>query len=295
MHHPELWEHLTKRKMILRYRPGAPWLVLIAYYGGIGCAPGCALELSDIVHQAAAALNADWAADPSYACIERDEVQKGDKLTSKTFEVVMIDDSDYHLPLAVNDQPLSAERARTELLKLKNEVQRRKSESPSARRSRVNAWKKQRDENGELLLDFPSVLTFQLMGEEAKDGHPAYVLSATPIRGIVPTTRAKKVLAGVQGKAWVERDTLHPMLVECTVVTPVPVYGALASVLPGTEIEIKMTPVTDATWLIDEVAIKLNVSKLHLFKSTAVTRSTYTKYRPNSAVLDELLAKAGKE
>ena len=253
------------------------------------------MELSDIVQRATAALNADWAADPSYACVEKDETRKGEKLTSKTFEVVMIDGSDYHLPLAINDQPLPPERKRAELLKLKNEVAKRTNESPSARRSRINAWKKERDENGELLLDFPSVLSFHLIGEDSKDGYPAYVLSATPIPGFVPKTRATKVLAGVEGKAWVERDTLHPMLVECTVVTPVPVYGALASVLPGTEIEIKMTPVTDATWLIDEVSIKLNVSKLHLFKSTAVTRSTYTQYRPNSAVLEELLAKADKE
>ena len=281
--------------MVSRYWQGVSWLCLIACYFAIGVGDGGAMELSDIVQRATAALNADWAADPSYACVEKDEVQKGEKLTSKTFEVVMIDGSDYHLPLAVNDQPLPPDHEKAELLKLRHEVGRRKCESPSARRARVNAWKKQRDENGELLLDFPSVLTFQLMGEEAKDGHPAYVLSATPIQGFVPKTRASKVLAGVQGKAWVEKDTLHPMLVECTVVTPVPVYGALASVLPGTEIEIKMTPVADTTWLIDEVSTRLNVSKLHLFKSTEVTRSTYTQYRPNSTVLDELLSKADQE
>jgi len=280
---------------VLSYRQWCSWLVLLACYCGIGCSPCQAAEVSEIVQRAAAALNSDWASDPLYACVERDEVQKGDKLTSKTFEVVMIDDSDYHLPLAVNDLPLPPERERAELLKLKKEVARRKSEGPSARRARVNSWKKQRDENGELLLDFPSVLTFQLVGEEAKNGHHAYVLSATPMKGIVPTTRAKKVLAGVEGKAWVEKDTLHPMLVQCTVVTPVPVYGALASVLPGTEIEIRMTPVTDSTWLIDEVSIKLNVSKLHVFKSTGLTRSTYIQYRPNSAVLEELLSKADKD
>ena len=267
-----------------RYSQGVTWLVLIGCYGGIGRSPCRAAEVSEIVQRATAALNSDWASDPSYACVEKDEVQKGEKLTSKTFEVVMIDGSEYHVPLAVDDQPLQPERQKAELLKLKNEVRRRKSESPSARRARVNAWKKQRDENGELLLDFPSVLTFQLLGEETKNGHSAYLLSATPIQGIVPTTRAKKVLGGVQGKAWVEKDTLHPMLVQCTVVKPVPVYGALASVLPGTEIEIKMTPVTDSTWLIDEVSIKLNVSKLHLFKSTGLTRSTYTQYRPNASV-----------
>jgi hypothetical protein len=99
----------------------------------------------------------------------------------------------------------------------------------------------------------------------------------------------------MQGTAWVERDTLHPMRVECTVTTPVPVYGVLASVLPGTQIVIGMTPVTNSVWLIDEVSMKLNVSKLHMFKSTGVTRSTYTQYRLNSAVIEELLSKANQE
>jgi hypothetical protein len=276
------------------WQPGL-WLLPLAYYCGIAGDPCRAADLSEIVQRATSALNSDWASDPLYACVEKDEVQKGEKTTSKTFEVVMIDGSDYHLPLAVDDQALPPDRQKAELSKLKHEVRRRNGENPSARRARINAWKKQRDENGELLLDFPTALSFQLLGEEAKNGYPAYVLSATPIRGIVPTTRAAKVLAGVQGRAWVEKDTLHPMFVECTVVTPVPVYGALASVLPGTEIEIRMAPVADSTWLIDEVSIKLNVSKLHLFKSTAVTRSTYTQYRPNSSVLEELLSKADQE
>ena len=278
-----------------RYRQWIPWLVVLACYFGIEHHPCRASSLSEIVQRATAALNSDWASDPQYACIERDEVQKGDKLTSKTFEVIIIDGSEYHLSLAVDDQPLSPDRQTAELIKLKNEVRRRQNENPSARRARINAWKKKRDENGELLLDFPTALTFQLLGEEAKNGHTAYVLSATPAPGIVPTTRATKVLAGMQGKAWVEKDTLHPMLVECTVVTPVPVYGPLASVLPGTEIEIKMTPVTDSVWLIDEVSMRLNVSKLHMFKSTTVTRSTYTQYRPNSSVVEELLSKAAQE
>jgi hypothetical protein len=207
----------------------------------------------------------------------------------------MIDGSEYRLALAVDDQPLPPDRQKAELIKLKREVERRQSENPSARRARINAWKKKRDENGELLLDFPTVLTFQLLGEETRNGHSAYVLAATPAPGFVPATRAARVLSGVQGKAWVEKETLHPMLVECTVVTPVPVYGALASVLPGTQIEIKMTPVTDSTWLIEEVSTKLNVSKLHIFKSTAVMRSTYNQYRLNSSVIEELLAKAGQE
>ncbi len=114
-------------------------------------------------------------------------------------------------------------------------------------------------------------------------------MAGTPKKGLKPTTRSAKVLAGIKGTAWVEKDQMHPMRVECLVVTPVPVFGPLAHVLPGTRIEIEMTPVGESTWLIDEVSMELKVSKLGLFKSTQMTRSTYKQYRPNSEVLAELL------
>ncbi len=270
-------------------------LLACAFGGLIGGSPRAAAQSEEIVYRATKALRSDWASDPLYSCIERDEIRKGEKTTSKTFEVIMIDGSDYHFPLAVDDLPLSAEQQRAELTRFKNEVRRREGESASARRARIAEWKKHRDENGELLLDFPTSLTLEPAGEETKNGRPAYVFNATPIKGLVPTTRAAKVLSGVEGKAWVDKETLHPMLVECTVVRPVPVFGALASVLPGTEIEIRMTPVSDSVWLIDEVSIRLSVSKLHMIKSTAMTRSTYTNYRLNTVVVEELLAKAAAE
>jgi hypothetical protein len=79
-------------------------------------APPCrAADLEEIVRRATAAIQADWAADPDYADLERDEVQKGGKVTSKTSRVVMIAGSDYYLPIAVNDQPLSPGQASSEL------------------------------------------------------------------------------------------------------------------------------------------------------------------------------------
>jgi hypothetical protein len=274
------------------FRSGPAAVALFAFC--LAGRPSEAADLNEIVRRAAEALKADWAADPSYACLERDETQKHGKSASKTFEVVMIDGSDYHLPVANDDQPVTPDRRKAELLRMKQEIERRRNESPSARRLRIESWKKQRDEDGEILLDFPGALDFQLIGEELKNGHPAYVLSATPKPGIVPATRAAKVLTGIRGKAWVEKENLHPMAVECTVIRAVPVYGPLASVLPGTDIEITMDRVADATWLIDLVSMKLNLSKLHLVNSSTITRSSYTKYRPNADELRDLLAEADR-
>lgn len=269
---------------------GPVWRAIITCSLLLSCHLSRAEETSEIVERATAALKSDWAADPSFACVERDETIKNGKVISKTFEILMIDGSDYHFPLAVDDEPLPPGRRQAEIAKLRNEIEHRRNESPSARQSRIEAWKKARDENGELLLDFPSALNFHLEGEEVKDGRPAYVLSATPKPGVVATTRAAKVLTGIQGRAWVEKQTLHPIGVRCTLIKSVPVFGALASVLPGTDIEIGMTKVTESVWLIDRVSMRLNVSKLHMFKSSSATRTTYTHYQPNSVALDQLLS-----
>jgi hypothetical protein len=246
---------------------------------------GYCADLKEIVQKATAAINSDWANDPKYACVEKDAATKGGKTTDSAFQVVMLDGSEYHVDVPID---------RAGLAKLKDEAARRKNESPAARQKRIDAWKKQHDENGEFLLDFAKVFDFELLREEVRDGRAAYVLGAKPKPGFVPTTRATKVLTGMTGTAWVDKETLHPMHVECHVIKPVPVYGPLASVLPGTQIDIGMTRVSDEVWLIDSVEMKLAVAKMHFFKSNEATRSTYTEYGWNETVLQELLNKAGK-
>src|SRR5580698_4114329 len=85
-------------------------------------------DLDEIVSRGTATLKSDWAADADYAYVEKDEVEKGGKLTSKTSQVVYIDGSDYYMPLGIDGQPEKAE-----LDKLRNEARRRKAEAPEAR------------------------------------------------------------------------------------------------------------------------------------------------------------------
>jgi hypothetical protein len=249
-----------------------------------------AMDLKEIVRRANATLKSDWAADPNYAYVERDEIRKHDKTTSKTSRVVYIDGSDYNLPLAIDDQPLAPDRKRLELEKLKDEVRRRNAESPETRRRRIEKYRKQRDENEALILDFPYAFTFELLREETMNGYPSYVLSGTPKKRPVDASLAAKVLSGMQGTVWIDKENFHAVRVECDVVTPVPIYGILARVLPGTHIGFGMAPVTGSTWLISELSMDLRVSKL-IFKSTEETRTTYSDNQLNDLVLTELLSK----
>jgi len=271
----------------------AVWSGLVLFCAGFNIPPCFAADLETIVRRGTAAIQSDWAADQEYAYLERDEFQKNDKLTSKTYRVVIIGGSDYNLPIAVNDQPLSPDQEKNELAKLKNEIRRRNNETPSERQQRVGHYKKQRDENGDLLLEFPNTFTFELVREETVNGYGAYVLSATPKERTGPMSRTAKVLTGMRGTLWIEKEKFHLIRAECNVVTSVPIFGALAHVLPGTHIELDMAPVTDSEfWLGRALSMELSLSKLW-FKSMQVTRSTFSEYRLNGPVIDELSSKAG--
>jgi hypothetical protein len=247
-----------------------------------------AADLQEIVQRAGEAIKTDWAADLDYSWLERDEVHQNDKSTSKSYQVVMIAGSDYYMPVAANDQPLTPEQKKSEREKLRNEVQRRNSETPQARRQRLENFQKQREENDALVFELPRAFNFQLVREELKNGHPAYVLSAAPRKRSGPMSRAARVLTGMQGTIWIDKESFHTIRAEVDVITSVPIYGILARVMPGTHLDFEMAPVSDSVWLMTERSMTLAVSKLFFFKSTQETRSEFSGYRPNSAALDLL-------
>ena len=278
---------------MFNHRHIAVWFGLVSCCGGLQTLPCRAADLQEIVRRAAATLQSDWAADETYAYVERKEVQKDGKPASETSRVIFIAGSDYYLPLAIDDVPLSPEREASELEKLKQEVQRRDGESPEARRKRIEIFRKQRDENTTLVRELPNAFRFELLREETVNGHQAFVLSGTPIhRSEGNMSKVAKVLSGMRGTVWVEKETFHAIRVECEVVTPVPIYGSLARVLPGTRIELRLAPVSGSIWRIGQFSMALMISKFFLFKSTEAACSTYSDYRLNALVLDELLSKA---
>jgi len=251
-----------------------------------------AVDLEEIVRRGSIAIQEDWAAAEDYGWIQKDETQKGERVTSRTCQVVRMAGSDYYMPIAIDGKPLPPDQQRSELEKLRAEFHRRNIEDAVARQRRIEKYRKERDENGGVLREFPKAFWFKLQGEESINGHPAYILSGTPRERTGPLSRAAKVLAGMRGTIWIDKETFHPIRAEADVIAPVPIYGLLARVLPGTHIAVEMEPVSESTWLLTELSMTLRVSKFFWFNSTQVTRSTYSDYRPNAQVIGELLRSA---
>lgn len=270
---------------------GHQYLILVLCSAAFPCAPCDAADVKEVVSGATIALRSGWVVAPDYAFIQRDEFERNGKQTTKTHQVVTVVGSDYYMPVAIDDQPLSADQELVELQKLKNEVQRRNNEAPEARERRAENYRKQREQNAELLVEFPTAFNFEVEREETINGHTAYVLAATPRERSGPLSRVAKVLAGMRGKMWVEHENFHVIRAESKVIAPVSIFGIFARVLPGTHMELEMGPVTDSVWLVSRFSMTLEVSKFW-FHSTQATRSTYSEYRMNGPVLEELLSRA---
>jgi hypothetical protein len=200
----------------------------------------------------------------------------------------MISGSDYYMPIAIDDAPLSADQQKLELQKLANEVARRNRETPAEALQRSEQYRKTREQNRILIAEFTKVFTFTLAGEETLHGHACYVLDAKPLAGYRPPNRTAKILTGMQGRLWIDKESFHWVKAEAQALKSISVFGFIAKVLPGTKMELEMTPVTDSTWLVSRFAVYLRLSILWR-KSTKETETSFSDYRPAAAALAEAL------
>jgi len=252
-------------------------------------AQGIDVDVRDIVDRASTTTQADWSAAPGFAFMQRDLTASKGITTRKTHQVFMISGSDYYMPAAIDDQPLPADQQKLELEALRNEVERRSRETAKQTQQRSEQYRKMREQNGVLLTEFMQAFDFAFAGEDTINGHASYVLDAKPKAGYRPPNRTAKILTGMQGRLWIDKETFHWVKAEATVLKSVSVFGLFARVSPGTKMELEMIPVTDSVWLVSRFAVDLKVS-IFWWSSAKATESTFSNYRPAADALAEALA-----
>ena len=262
------------------------WIPIFGLF--ITCVRGSDVDVQDIVRRAASAMQADWAAAPSFAFVQRDITTSKETSIRKTQQVFMISGSDYYMPIAIDDTPLSPDQQKLELQKLANEVARRNHETPAGALQRSEQYRKTREQNGAVIAEFTKAFAFTLAGEETMNGHACYVLDARPLAGYKPPNRTAKILTGMQGRLWIDKGGFHWVKAEAETLKPVSVFGFFAKVLPGTKMELEMTPVSDSIWLVSRFAVDLRLSILWR-KSMKATETTFDGYRPAAAALADAL------
>ena len=253
----------------------------------IACGIGYAAELptDEIIRRSVAASDRNWRAAPNWSYKERDADRKGGGNSSKTNRVLMIEGSQYNRLVARNDQPLSPEEQAAEEKKLREEIRKRKNESPSERSKRVSKYQQERNQDHAMMLEMVSAFSFTPAGEEIVRGRPAYVFEATPKPGYVPKNRDAKVLTGMKGRLWVDKSTFQWAKVQAEVIRPISFYGFLAKVEPGTSFLLEQAPVTGRIWFPIRLRQQISAKALGIINENRFDEETYSDYKPLSQAL----------
>ena len=249
-----------------------------------------AANLNELLERATNAMRADWNAFPGFAFVERDSEINKEKTNVITNRVFMIEGTDYYMPIAVNDKPLTEEQLAEQHEKLLREIDRRSHETESERRRRSDRYWKERNQTGILLGEYLKAFDFTILGEEERNGYSVCVLDAKPRLDYRPPNRVAKILTGMQGRLWIETRGFHWLRAQAEVLKPVSILGVAVRVLPGTDMELLMAPVTPSLWLVSSFTVSVKASIVWMSTDRSEVTS-WADYQPSAAALRDELAR----
>ena len=245
----------------------------------------------DIARKSLAAVESDWKQAPNYSYVERDvQSKKEAEPTIKSYEVLMIDGSPYRRLIAADDKPLSPGEQAEEDRKMRNEIEKREKENNHEEKKRMAKYMRERKRENDMIREMVNAFEFRLAGEETIHGHDCWVLDTSPKPGYEPKDREDRVLLGMQGRLWIDKEQYQWVKARAEVVKPVSFYGFLAKVGPGTRFLLEREPVSSNLWLPKHFSMQVNASAFGFLNEDSTDDETYGDYKPMSQSLAELHA-----
>ena len=242
------------------------------------------LQVSEIIERSVAANTADWNAQPQYSHRERQIKSKVDCAghvqagQSKTYEISMLEGSPYSRLVEIDGHPLSPAEQEQEQSKLNDEIARRRSESASARQSRIAKYRADRAEEHMLMQQMVNAFSFTLAGEQRVDGVDCYILDARPNAAYNPPVEKARVLLGMKGRLWIDKEHYHWVKVQAEVINPVQFGLFVAKVKPGTRFELEQAP-EGGVWLPRHFSESVNATVFGLYSMRSNEEELYSDYQ----------------
>jgi hypothetical protein len=232
-------------------------------------------DVQQMIQKSVAANDRDFEKAPDFNYKERDRTPGG----VKTYQVTMIDGSPYQRLIAVNGNPLPAEKEAEEQKKQQQAAAQRRSESSDQRQKRIAKYQRDRARDHEMMRQLTDAFNFTLLGRHRLRGFNTYVLKATPRPGYKPPNMDAQVLVGMEGQLWIDQKTYRWVKVIAEVIHPVTIEGFLATVEPGTQFEIEKSPVGNGIWQITHYAMRSNAKILFLVNRASQEDDTFFDFQ----------------
>jgi hypothetical protein len=184
--------------------------------------------------------------------VEQRDLDSGGKvkrISSKDYDVTMLEGSPYIRLIRRDGKPLSPEEERKEQDKLAKSIADRRSESPAERAARLEDWKNREERRRAPLREIPEAFQLRLEGLERIDGREVYVIEATPRPGYHGKDRISKHFPKLKGKLWIDKESYEWVKVEAEVLDTVTYGFILVRVQPGTKLVIEQSRINGEVWL----------------------------------------------
>ncbi len=147
----------------------------------------------------------------------------------------------FEMAVSRNGQPLSS----SEEAKERDKLEKRRNESAGDHAKRV----REREQSMAFLNEVPNAFTFQLIGEEAVNGRPAFVIRCTPKPGFRPRDSHAAMLAHIEAKLWIDKEDIQWAKAEAKVLGTISIGWILARFEPGATMLLEQTRLSDKYWM----------------------------------------------
>ncbi|NWF84648.1 MAG: hypothetical protein HXY18_12545 [Bryobacteraceae bacterium] len=221
------------------------------------------------------------------------------KTESSTYDFVTLGDELYSKLIAKDGKPLTGKEAKDAERKFEETLRKRNQESPAARAKRLERRRKEEEEGRRFLQEIPEAFTFELLGEEVRDGSQVWVIAAEPRPGYRPKAKRADLLKKFRGRIWIDKQEYQWVRVEAETIDTVSFGLVLARLGKGAAITFEQKRVNDEIWLPSRATAQLN-ARVGLVKSfrisSEVTWSGYRKFQSDSRIVsvEELAEPARK-
>lgn len=231
----------------------------------------------------------NWEADAAklaaWMFVEKDETRDLDdagrvkSVSSKTHEVRMLEGSPYRRLLERDGKPIPPGEQELQEAYLKDNLERRRRETPSERARRIAEYQRKRDRYLAAVHEIPDAFDFQITGEETVAGRKAWVIDVVPHRGYRPKDRYSHVFPDVAGRAWVDQRDLRWVKIRAGLQDVATFGWILVRISKGGQAELEQVRLDDGTWAMRRLEYRVFV-RIGLVKHIQVEEEdTYTNYQ----------------
>ena len=243
------------------------------------------LDASEIIRRAFAAAERNEELARQYTFHERVEERDLDKhdrvksAKSKTYDVTLLEGSEYRRLVARDDQPLSPKEERKQQKKLDKSIEKMQNETPKQRSKRLAKVRKKREKESKFREEITRAYNFRLVGEEAIQGVDAYVIQAEPKPDYRPQLKDAKFLRHLRGKLWIAKRDYAWVQAKVQTLRRISIGWFLLRLNKGAEIEFTTRRINGEVWLPEQFRAKFKARVALVKGFHKEVSSTFANYR----------------